>query len=1526
MALKPLNSVGGFSVGEIPANVILANSDIFTNNFTVNSFANLGNVGNVYIGGGNNGAVLSTDGLGNLTWSSSPGVTEIQNGNSNVSIPTASGNIYINANASTDQQWVFDTTGVLTTPGNIGLGGHSIVDINGQGIELFSNSYAQLNYNNSSYVYVQSDGVWLDTNSGSLHLDNAGNVIITGNLEVQGNIANVNNISITNNLDGNTANFSGNIVSLNANLGNLATANNFATNGTGGDITLTGGNIKGANVVLANSFTSNGGLVDFSTNNANVQLGDVSNVHIYGGSNGQVLQTDGTGNLTWSSTANISEIHNGNSNVEIPVSNGNVYINANAGTDYQWNFDTTGNLNIPQGGYVASGNAALELSDTSSVWLTPNVNADLTGLYMVNNGSAQLYAYSNVSIYSNEAGPQYEWNFNNNGNLVLPNNSVGYATITAQAANNISIQTGGATYSQVILNDNSDILLYTNAQYYSYQFGADGTFLVGSGQTIDFNTNSANVQLGSNANVHLYGGNVGEVLQTDGAGNLNWYAISATGIQNGNSNVSIPVANGNIYINANAGTDYQWNFDTTGNLKLPGTLFFSDNSSNIQLNASESNALQIYGDTGLHLDSGFGSNVLVKPGLNGNFNITSTNSSNSWVFDYNDNLTAPGNATANLGNLVTANYANFNNDLNVLGGNANITGNLSAQYGNFANDLEVMGNIQTGGGAGGNISGVDYLFADYANITYDLTVNNNVYVQGNVTSNYFYANIDANIAGNLTVQTNANINGNLTVGNISGVFANGTSNVAIPSVNGNVIISVNGTANVLTVSDTNVVTSGNTITRGNVISNATFIGNTITSVGTYLTIASDQVSNSSYNINLVPGGAGNVDVNTRYITSVADPINPQDAATKQYVDSVSQGLYIHPAANLLSGTNLNATYTIGGITLTVTDIIGNNTIQFSTAHGLSVDNDVTFTNSFNGLNGSPDVYYVDTIPAPNQITLKSTYYGPIVNTLTPGTGLSEPSIGQAGVGATLTNAGANAALVVDSISTTVGERILVTGQADQAQNGIYDVTTVGDGSTPWVLTRSSDGNSYIPQSSTALCSGSYFFIQNGNIYGGSSWVLSTTGEINIGVTNITFTQFSTGGAYTGTNGILVTGTQISANVDNVTTAIIGGNIAVKTGANLVTPNIGDATFSSLSWNSLSNGNINVSNVNSSNTVLTNVLSVNTSATVNSFVSNTTANITTDLTVGGNTYLANSTGTQVVVGTGSGGNISGVNYLFANVANLGDAYLTGNITATTGNITANGLYGNSLAINNGGPANITGNLTANYIFANVNANIGGDINVTSTGNLTFNGGAIFNGVLGTKLATQGFSIVGGSYDGSSLTIGAAAGGQGWYGNSIRGANIIFNTGATGTVTSTWDLNNDGNTSFPTLGTVNLGNIAIANTANISNNIVLGNTQLNWSTVTTIGIAANQTIAEAPVSGITGIEFLIKGVDSLGTKYSVATVQAVTDGSNVDYSVYGGVNLNGTTGSLAVNIANGNIQLQVTPSSSNSTVWTTQYRLI
>jgi hypothetical protein len=76
----------------------------------------------------------------------------------------------------------------------------------------------------------------------------------------------------------------------------------------------------------------------------------------------------------------------------------------------------------------------------------------------------------------------------------------------------------------------------------------------------------------------------------------------------------------------------------------------------------------------------------------------------------------------------------------------------------------------------------------------------------------------------------------------------------------------------------------------------------------------------------------------------------------------------------------------------------------------------------------------------------------------------------------------------------------------------------------------------------------------------------------------------------------------------------------------------------------------------------------------------------------------------------------------------------------------------------------------------------------------------------------------------------------------------------------------------------------------------------------------------------VEYIVKGVDATGTKYSVATVVAVTNGTTADYSTFATVNLGGSTGSLLVNISGSNIELQVTPASSNSTVWTTQYRVI
>jgi hypothetical protein len=85
-----------------------------------------------------------------------------------------------------------------------------------------------------------------------------------------------------------------------------------------------------------------------------------------------------------------------------------------------------------------------------------------------------------------------------------------------------------------------------------------------------------------------------------------------------------------------------------------------------------------------------------------------------------------------------------------------------------------------------------------------------------------------------------------------------------------------------------------------------------------------------------------------------------------------------------------------------------------------------------------------------------------------------------------------------------------------------------------------------------------------------------------------------------------------------------------------------------------------------------------------------------------------------------------------------------------------------------------------------------------------------------------------------------------------------------------------------------------------------------------------------SNINGVEYIIKAVDASGSKYTMCTVQAVTDGTYVDWAQYGGQILGGTTGTLAVNLSTVGfttyILLQATPSSSNSTVWVTQFRTI
>lgn len=105
-------------------------------------------------------------------------------------------------------------------------------------------------------------------------------------------------------------------------------------------------------------------------------------------------------------------------------------------------------------------------------------------------------------------------------------------------------------------------------------------------------------------------------------------------------------------------------------------------------------------------------------------------------------------------------------------------------------------------------------------------------------------------------------------------------------------------------------------------------------------------------------------------------------------------------------------------------------------------------------------------------------------------------------------ANANGALAaIDGVSLAVGGRVLVKNQLAGADNGIYTVTTLGDGSHPWTMTRSSDADT-----SAEVTQGMGTMVLAGTANGSTTWVLTTADPIVLNTTSLTFAVF--GGAPT----------------------------------------------------------------------------------------------------------------------------------------------------------------------------------------------------------------------------------------------------------------------------------------------------------------------------------------------------------------------------------------------------------------------------
>lgn len=124
---------------------------------------------------------------------------------------------------------------------------------------------------------------------------------------------------------------------------------------------------------------------------------------------------------------------------------------------------------------------------------------------------------------------------------------------------------------------------------------------------------------------------------------------------------------------------------------------------------------------------------------------------------------------------------------------------------------------------------------------------------------------------------------------------------------------------------------------------------------------------------------------------------------------------------------------------------------------------------------------------------------------------------------TLTNGGTNAALSIDGVSLAQGNRVLVKNQSSAAQNGIYVVTTVGDGSTAWLLTRADDANT-----STEISGGAFTFVEEGTVGGDNGFVFTHNGNPTLGTTALTVSQFSGAGQITAGTGLTKSGNTINA--------------------------------------------------------------------------------------------------------------------------------------------------------------------------------------------------------------------------------------------------------------------------------------------------------------------------------------------------------------------------------------------------------------